>query len=238
MAIRVTQAASNSSSLPPPLQLEQVIATADMPAVDEDLRDGHPAASALDHFLLSCRRRNRRHISSGSTPSALEQRLGPNSSKGRTFWCTFRPWPRGAHSIRSILHQRISCAGRTTRAQQINSTRLAPARNTSLAQASAVLPLVRTSSTSTTFRPWRPPADQPRKLRRPPAGVAGGPCPSAAACASSVEDIGIDGRCRIRRQLASKQRGLVETPRPEAARDAEEPEQARDYRRTSTSGRM
>jgi hypothetical protein len=35
------------------LQLEQVIAAANVPAIDEDLRDSHPATRALDHFVLS-----------------------------------------------------------------------------------------------------------------------------------------------------------------------------------------
>jgi hypothetical protein len=47
----------------------------------------------------------------------------------------------------------MSWAGRTTLAQQISSIRPAPALRKALAQASAVLPLVKTSSTRMTVLP-------------------------------------------------------------------------------------
>ena len=54
-----SSAAINSSSLPSPSSAIEIVASADMPVVDEDLRDGGPAVRALDHPLPLLRRRNR-----------------------------------------------------------------------------------------------------------------------------------------------------------------------------------
>ena len=76
----------------------------------------------------------------------------PGSNKPQNdFAYRFRPSAR--RFLTRCLHQRINCDGRTTRAQLISSTRAAPARCSSLAQALAVLPVVSTSSTRTTVRP-------------------------------------------------------------------------------------
>ena len=40
---------NKSSSLPDPLERDQVVATANVVVADKDLRDGRPAIGALDH---------------------------------------------------------------------------------------------------------------------------------------------------------------------------------------------
>ena len=83
------QAASNSSSLPSRSSVDQVVAAADMMAVDEDLRDGRAAIGALDHLLLSSARRNRPRSPDTRRPS-FEQPLGAQAVSRRTSWCRFR----------------------------------------------------------------------------------------------------------------------------------------------------
>ena len=124
----LVMAAISSSSLPSRSSAEQIVAAADMPAADENLRHGRAAVGALRPSAASPRRRNRPRSRDTRRPWRRAA-AWPASSKGKRSWCRFR-----LGHVRILSHPYLGTSsthqlgGRTTRAQLTSSTRAAPAR--------------------------------------------------------------------------------------------------------------
>ena len=177
-AMRVMSGRQQLVELAGAVERHQIVAAADVMLADEDLRNGRAASARWTISSASSHRRNRQESPEIPRP-CLRAAAWPASNRGKKPWYRFRRSARRAPSRPILRHgaQRINCEGFTTRAQLISSTRAAPARFSVRAQASAVLPVVSTSSTRMTVFPVTAALSGSRMPRRPSCAAGSGSCP-------------------------------------------------------------
>ena len=198
------------------VERDQFVATADMLALDENLRDGRRGRWCARPSAASLRPRNRPRSHDNRSPwrPAVPWRA---SNRGKRPWYRFRSSACPLKLQIGTFAQRIKWVGRTTRAQLTSSTLAAPARFKVRAQASAVLPVVRTSSTRMMVRPST-------ALR---SGTLKAPATAFRRCSGAhplqrrraldpADQKGIGGNAEPARNLARDERRLIESPPPQA----------------------